>query len=96
MLVAASHVDYVFAIRIAKEFRARERTEERNLGLFGDRSGALWTQGVRVQWDERGELAQVRLEEGPPREAEGSTRVAPPRQREGANVFTRAFRALFG
>ena len=70
------------------------------LGLFespGDHF--LWTQSIRMHRKEGAEGAEVRIEEGAPKDARRSERITPPREevKEGLAVSTfRAISSLFG
>ncbi len=65
-----------------------------NLGLFSDDGGQIWTQTVSVERGADGKLAEVRIEEQPPAEAEAAAQIAQPRVVIDRNVFSRALGAL--
>lgn len=67
-----------------------------NLALFCGGGGRLWTQTVSVERGADGKLAEVRIEEDPPAEAEAAERLAEPRVAMARNVFSRALGALLG
>lgn len=65
------------------------------LSLYGDARGALWTQAITLLREEGSELATLKMEETPPREAEAATLVSGPRRSAGKGILVRAFGALF-
>ena len=66
----------------------------RDLSLFADSDGYLWTETVTVEPTDDRQLARVRFSEAPPEEAPGSTLVSGPRDEHESNVFMRALGAL--
>ena len=68
----------------------------RSLSLFVDRRGRLWTSSIFVARKRDGRLAEVRLEENPPAEAEDPEKLSPARDPEPRNYLARALNALIG
>jgi hypothetical protein len=65
------------------------------LALFADDRGMLWTQDITLVHAGDTELADLTLEEGPPRHAPGATLVSEAREHGGRKTLFRAFGAMF-
>jgi hypothetical protein len=65
-----------------------------NLSLYTDSRAQLWTQSLRVERDEDGAMAQIRLEPHPPPELGETELVSEARTPMEENVFARAMNAL--
>jgi hypothetical protein len=65
--------------------------------LFAAEDRRLWTGRVRITRESDGVVRGVAIEgEPPPAEAGEVVPIAPPRNENDKNPFTRAFRALLG
>ena len=67
-----------------------------NLSLFADPAGGLWTGPLVATRDSESQPARVELGDQPPKEAEGATLAAEPREATERNVFSRALHVLVG
>lgn len=67
-----------------------------HLSLFQDSGGSFWTQGVTASRGRAGSFDGVDLDEDPPPEATGATKVASAREAGTPTVFQRAWQALLG
>lgn len=67
----------------------------RHLSLFASSDRAFWTEPVTLTRESDGDLAAMRIGEGPPREAVGAVKLADPRAPAETNVVVRAFEAFF-
>ncbi len=65
------------------------------LPVYADRHNRLWTPAVRMEREEDQDMAAMKIDAGPPAEAEGAERIAEPREVGGRHVMVRAFSALF-
>lgn len=66
------------------------------LSVFGAADGSLWTQGVSLVRTSASDMADLRVDEGPPAEAGVAEPVSGPRQPHGRRGLVRAFSQLFG
>ncbi len=66
----------------------------RNLALYANDHGQLWTQDVTAVREADGSVS-LRLEAGPPAATPQATRVAPPQEPLIGNTFRRVFAGLF-
>ncbi len=66
----------------------------RDLSMFADSDGFLWTETVTVEPSDERQLARVRFSAAPPDEAPGAERVCGPRDEHKGNVLMRALEAL--
>ncbi len=67
-----------------------------HLSLYRDVRGLLWTQSVTVELRPAGALTEVKLDEGPPEQADRPEVVQGPRVEAGRNIIIRAFGLLRG
>ncbi len=65
------------------------------LSLYSSESGVLWTQRVTLVRDEDGDMAQLKIQDGPPPAAPGASLVAGPRTTAGQARLIRAFSSLW-
>lgn len=67
----------------------------RQLSLFAEPNGRLWTGELGLERTEDGQFASLHIEVGPPPEARGATPLAGPREPAPKKTVIRAFSALF-
>jgi hypothetical protein len=67
----------------------------RQLSLYAEPDGRLWTGEVGLERTEDGDFARMRIEVGPPPEARQATPVAGPREPAPKRTVIQAFSALF-
>jgi len=81
----------------AKENLALERLSlpVPQLSIFASPTGSLWTEHVSVRNEEDGDLSEVSLGKGPPREAGNGKLIAPPRSPLGRSFGSLIFGGLF-
>ncbi|WP_018937546.1 MULTISPECIES: hypothetical protein [unclassified Thioalkalivibrio] len=65
------------------------------LPVFADEHHRLWTPAVRMEREEDRDMADMKIDSGPPGVAGGAQRIAEPRQAGGRHLMVRAFTALF-
>ncbi|MFT5286977.1 MAG: hypothetical protein ACI8TQ_003152 [Planctomycetota bacterium] len=65
------------------------------LSLFAATSGLLWTEHVRVRYDDDGDLSKVELGKGPPRMAGTASLISAPRASQGRSFASVVFGGLF-
>lgn len=65
------------------------------LPLYVASTGALWTPEVTLSHRDNEELAPLEVGRSSPKDAEGATRLTPPRQTSSENMLVRAFSSLF-
>jgi len=82
---------------VSKENLALERLSlpVPQLSLFASPTGSLWTEHVSVRNEEDGDLSEVSLGKGPPREAGSGKLIAPPRSPLGRSFGSLIFGGLF-
>jgi hypothetical protein len=66
----------------------------RNLSLYADATGHLWTEAVTLEREEDGDFAGMRLGRGAPDEAGTAKLVSGPRERHEKGLSLRAFGSL--
>jgi hypothetical protein len=66
------------------------------LALWWHAASGLWTQPVAAQRDDDGDLVELEVGDGPPRELAGAEEVAPARVRNPRQHLVRALEALLG
>jgi hypothetical protein len=67
----------------------------RRLSIYASDTGRLWTEAVRLDRTESADLARLTVEKEPPAEADGATRLSPPRDPSGGGGLFRAFGLMF-
>lgn len=67
----------------------------RQLSLFAESSGRLWTSEVALEQTDDGQSVAMHIDVGPPLEARGAQAVAGPREAVPKKTAMRAFSALF-
>jgi hypothetical protein len=65
------------------------------LSLFGGADGSLWTEGVNLTRTAESELASMKIDPGPPRDAAGAHLLGGPRRHPERGGLVRAFSGLF-
>ena len=73
----------------------RLRLPVATLSLHADADGNLWTEAVRLQRQEEGDLAELEVDRKPPASAGETKLVSSARQPREANAIIRAFSSLF-
>ncbi|MEW6486903.1 MAG: hypothetical protein AB1578_03190 [Thermodesulfobacteriota bacterium] len=66
------------------------------LSVYASPPGTLWTQGVTLEMVSDGGTAELRIDKGPPPEAQGAALVSGPREDADKNLLVRALSALIG
>ncbi|UCF67003.1 MAG: hypothetical protein JSV80_14645 [Acidobacteriota bacterium] len=67
-----------------------------SLSVFASKQGQLWTEQVTLTRKEDGEWADVSIGSGPPREAEGASKLQIARAEESRSFASRVFGGWFG
>jgi hypothetical protein len=75
---------------------ARLRVPAPLLSIYGAAGGHLWTEALTLERQEDGEVAAVRLGDGPPPEATGVRRLGEARRRAARGLLESSFGGLFG
>lgn len=65
------------------------------LPLYASSNGLLWTPRVTLKREDDGELAELIIDQSPPKEAQRSKQIAVPREDTHAGALFRAFNAVF-
>jgi hypothetical protein len=66
------------------------------LSLYGRADGSLWTQAIALTRAAESDLANLRVDAGPPPEAAGASLLSSPRRATERGTLVRAFSGLFG
>jgi hypothetical protein len=66
------------------------------LSVYGASDGTLWTQGVSLLRSSHSDMAAIKVDKGPPRQAGPAELISGPRRVHERGALVRAFDALFG
>jgi len=65
------------------------------LTLYTSASGQLWTPQITLTREKDGDIAELKIDNTPPEDAEATSQLSTPRNNTDSNVLFRAFNAVF-